>query len=135
MTTLTHLSGTATFSSWDEEPGWDSDAPTPRLAHATVVFVYRGDLEATSTCQSVMYYADGAAGVTVGLERVEGRLRGDDASVVLQHEGTFGPDGVEIRWSVVPGSGTGALAEFVGAGGFTAAQHTKEWTWHLDGEG
>ena len=83
MTTLTHLSGTATVSSWDEEPGWDTDAPTPRLAHATVVFLYRGDLEVTSICQSVMHYADGVTGVT----------------------------------------------------GFTAAAHTKEWTWHLGGEG
>lgn len=135
MSIITHLGGTATVSSWAEEPDWDSGAPTPRLAHATAVFEYRGDLEATSTCQSVMYYADGTTGVTVGLERVAGRLRGDDASVVLQHAGTFGPDGVEIRWSVVPGSGTGALAGFVGAGGYAAAAHTKEWTWHLDGEG
>jgi hypothetical protein len=135
MSITTHLSCTATFTSWAEEPRWDSGAPTPRLAHATVVFEYRGDLEATSTCQSVLYYADGTTGVTVGLERVAGWLRGEDASVVLQHAGTFGPDGVEIHWSVVPGSGAGALAGFWGAGGYAAAAHTKEWTWHLDGEG
>lgn len=136
MTTLsTALTGTATFTSWDEEPGWDSGAPTPRLAHATVAFTYHGDIEATSTCQYVLHYTGDDRGVTAGLERVEGRVRGESATVALRHEGTFGPDGVDMRWSVVPGSGTGALAGLVGRGGFRAPAHATEWTWRLGGEG
>jgi hypothetical protein len=135
MTTITQLTGTATFTSWDEEPGWDSGAPTPRLAHAMVTFVFSGDIEGTSSSQSVMHYADDASGVTVGIERLDGHVDGRPAGLVLRHEGTFDADGVVVRWSVVSGSGTGALAGFAGGGGFTATAHSKEWTWRLDRDG
>jgi hypothetical protein len=54
--------------------------------------------------------------------------------VVLRYEGTFGADGVTIAWTVVPGSGTGALAGVTG-GGYTAGPHAKEWTWRLGAAG
>ena len=135
MTTITQLTGTATFTSWDEQPGWDSGAPVPRLAHTTVEFVFAGDIEATSTAQSVMHYTDDASGVSVGIERVEGLVAGQPGTLALRHEGTFDTAGVAIRWTVVPGSGTGALAGFAGTGGFTAPAHTKQWTWRLDRDG
>lgn len=48
---------------------------------------------------------------------------------------TFDADGVDIRWTVVPGSGTGAMAGAEGGGGFTARDHAREWTWRLEREG
>lgn len=132
MTTITHLTGTATFTAWDEDPGWDSGAPVPRLARVQVTFAYHGDIEATSTSESVMHYTDEAIGVTVGVERVEGRVEGRPGACALRHEGTFGPEGVEVRWSVVPGSGTGTLAGVTGTGGYSVPIHDKEWSWHLD---
>ena len=63
-----NLTGTATFTSWDEVPGYDSGAPVPRVARATVVFRYEGDIEGTSTCEYAMYYATGTQGSGVGIE-------------------------------------------------------------------
>jgi len=131
------LTGTATFSSWDEEPGYDSGAPVPRLAHATVVFAYDGDLVGTSTCQYVLHYTDDAGGVAVGIERLDVRLGdgGPEGAVALHHETHFGAGGVDVTWSVVPGSGTGALAGLSGTGGFSSPPEGKEWTWRLEREG
>ena len=130
MTETTDLTGAGTFTSWDETPGWDSGAPVPRLAHALVAFSWTGGIEGTSTCHSVIHYQEEAAGVVVGLERLTGRVDGEPGEVVLRNEGTFGADGVTIAWTVVPGSGTGALAGVTG-GGYTAGPHAKEWTWRL----
>ena len=131
------LTGTATFSSWDEDPAYDSGAPVPRLAHATVVFAYEGDLVGTSTCQYVLHYRDGADGLAVGIERLQASLGedGPEGTVALRHDTRFGADGVDVTWSVVPGSGTGALAGLAGTGGFTAAPEAKKWSWRLEREG
>lgn len=129
------LTGTATFTAWDEEPGWGSGAPVPRLATATVAFSFSGDIEATSDCRYILHYTGDHAGASTGIERVEGRVRGEPATVALRSEGSFDPDGVEIRWSVVPGSGTGALAGARGRGGFRAPAGAREWDWWIEREG
>ena len=131
--TATTFTGTATFTSWDEEPGWDSGAPVPRLAQAVVAFRFAGDLDGTSTSRSVMHYAGEDRGVTVGLERLDVRTAaGDEGSVVLRSEGMFDAEGVTVAWTVVPGTGTGEFAGLGGTGGFTAGPHVKEWAWRLD---
>lgn len=132
MTAIT-LTGTATFTSWDEEPGWDSGAPVPRLAQAAVAFRFAGDLDGTSASRSVMHYAGEEQGVTVGLERLDARTAdGGEGTVVLRSEGAFDAAGVTVAWTVVPGTGTGAFAGLGGTGGFTAGPHVKEWAWRLD---
>jgi Protein of unknown function (DUF3224) len=131
--TATTFTGTATFTSWDEEPGWDSGAPVPRLAQAVVAFRFAGDLDGTSTSRSVMHYAGEDRGVTVGLERLDVRTAaGDEGSVVLRSEGVFDAEGVTVAWTVVPGTGSGEFAGLGGTGGFTAGPHVKEWAWRLD---
>lgn len=134
-TSITQLTGTATFTSWDEQPGWDTGAPVPRLAHATVGFVYRGDFEGTSTCRYVLHHTSGRSGVAVGLERVQGTVDGREASFALRHEGTFDDEGVAMRVAIVPGSGTGAMSGAAGGGDFRIPSHATEWTWRLDWAG
>ena len=131
--TATTFTGIATFTSWDEEPGWDSGAPVPRLAQAAVAFRFAGDLDGTSASRSVMHYAGEEQGVTVGLERLDARTaEGGEGTVVLRSEGTFDAEGVTVAWTVVPGTGSGAFAGLGGTGGFTAGPHVEEWTWRLD---
>ena len=131
-------SGTATFTSWEEVPAHDSDPPVPRLSHATVAFAYEGDLVATSTCQYVMSYGTDGTCTFVGLERVEGSLQGRNGSFVLRHEGVYRPEGLEVGWTVVPGSGAGELAGLAGTGGYEVAAGEGEsggmhrWPWHLE---
>jgi hypothetical protein len=51
----------------------------------------------------------GSAGY-VAIERVRGRLHGKDGSFVLQHSGTMDGGAQQLSITIVPGSGTGALA-------------------------
>jgi hypothetical protein len=85
----------------------------------------------------VLHYTDDAGGVAVGIERLDVRLGegGPEGAAALRHETRFGAGGVDVAWSVVPGSGTGALAGLTGTGGFSAPPEGKEWTWRLEREG
>jgi hypothetical protein len=132
----TQLTGRASFTSWEEEPGFDSGASVPRLARATVEFQYEGDLVGTSTCQLAMHYAGEHEGTAVGYERLEVRTdAGEGGTIVLRTACEFHGEGVDTTWTAVPGSGTGALAGFEGSGGFHAPPRSTSWTWRLDREG
>lgn len=132
----TQLTGKASFTSWDEEPGFDSGAPVPRLARATVEFRYEGELAGTSTCHLAMHYAAEHEGTAVGYERLEVRTGdGEEGTIVLRSACQFDGEGVDTTWTVVPGSGTGALAGFEGSGGYHAPPQSTSWTWRLDREG
>lgn len=138
MTTTRTFTGTATFDSWEEDPPFGPEAPTPRLAHATVRFAYAGGLEGSSECRSVLAYAvDPEAaytGTMVGLERLATSVDGVPGEVTLRNLGTFGNHGVIIEWAVIDGSGTGACEGWSGSGGYTAGPDTKEWVWTLNVE-
>ena len=132
----TQLTGKASFTSWDEEPGYDSGAPCPPAGPATVEFRYEGDLVGTSTCHLAMHYAAEHEGTAVGFERLEVRTGdGEEGTIVLRSEREFDGEGVDTTWTVVPGSGTGALAGFEGSGGYHAPPQSTSWTWRLDREG
>jgi hypothetical protein len=134
----TTLTGTATFTRWIEDPPHDAHPPVPRLAHAVVDFAYSGDLEARSVCHYVMSYrADGVADF-VGLEQVDGTLLGEAGGFVLEQRGTFGPAGLDVDWTVCPGTASGSLVGLTGSGGYAVAAGESEengehrWSWRLE---
>jgi hypothetical protein len=129
---MTTARGTATFTSWVEDPPYDGDAGLPRLASATVAFEYQGDLVATSTGRYVLSYGPDGAGVGVGYEELTGSLGGAEGTMVLRHEDVFDERGVVTRWTIVEGSGTGAFAGYTGEGGFEAPHGSASWDWALD---
>ncbi len=131
---MTTATGTAKFTSWDEDPSFEGDAPLPRLAHATVAFEYQGDLNGTSTCYYVFSYGADGSGTAVGFEEVTGDLGGVGGTLVLRHEASFTAEGVETTWQVAPGASTGGLAGVTGSGGYTVGSGGSDWTWTLDYE-
>jgi hypothetical protein len=130
--TKLQLRGTATFTSWQEDPSYDGDAPLPRLAHARVAFAWEGDITGSSACEYAMRYGAGGDGDAVGYELITASLDGRAATVVLRHECRFAADAVETTWSIVEGTGTGALEGAGGTGGFRAAHGGSSWPWTLD---
>lgn len=128
---MTSLTATSTFTSWDEEPGFGEDAPTPRLAHARVVFTYTGDIEATSEAHFVLHYRADGTGTSQGFELVTGTRDGEEGTFVLHHVDDFGADGVDSTFTVVEGSGTGSFVGLEGAGGYQLGHGTTEWEWSL----
>jgi hypothetical protein len=77
---------------------------------------FHGDLEATSKGEmlSWMTTVKGSAGY-VAMERVTGTLGGRIGTFVLQHSATMTRGTPQLSVTVVPDSGTGALAGITGA--------------------
>lgn len=115
----TRATGTLQFKSWAEEPYAEHESGT-KLASATVVNVFAGDIEGESALQYLIPYLglDDEVGVSLGLELVTCRLAGRSGAFILRHEVGYAGDTAEARWSVVPGSGTGELRGLRGEGGF-----------------
>jgi hypothetical protein len=122
---------TFTMKSWDEHVV-SGAADSPRYAHARAAFDYSGIIEGTSTCDYLLYYPgaghEAEEQTGPGLERIEGSVDGREGSFVIRHEATYGPDGIRLTFTVVPGSGTGDLIGLSGSGTATGASETMSYT-------
>jgi hypothetical protein len=123
---------TATFrvNSWDEEP-YDETEGGPKLTRARVAKVFSGDIEGDSVVEYLMVHRPDGTSSFVGVERVVGRLGDMEGSFVLQHGGTYVGGVAKAEWSVVLGSGTGALSGLRGEGGFESG-HAEEYSMTLE---
>ena len=76
---------------------------------------FHGDLEAASVVEmlSAGNPAAGSAGY-VAVEHVVGTLHGREGSFMLQHNGVMDRGASTLQVTVVPGTGTGALADLAG---------------------
>lgn len=90
-----------------------ADAPVGGLAIAKT---FHGDLAASSAGQmlSVRTPIEGSAGY-VAMERVTGTLAGRKGGFALQHSGTMAHGAQSLSITVVPDSGTDALAGIAGS--------------------
>jgi hypothetical protein len=76
---------------------------------------FEGDLQATSVGQMMAWQnADKTSGGYVALELVTGTLHGRKGSFMLQHSATMNRGAPDLRIIVIPGSGTGELANLSG---------------------
>lgn len=109
--------GTFEKKTWDEKP-YEEPETGAKLARASIVNGFAGDIEGESTLEYLLAYPSDTFASFVGLERVVGRLAGRAGSFVLQHSGTFDAGGVRADWFVVPDSGTDELQGLRGSGGY-----------------
>ena len=117
-----HATAKFEIKSWKEKT-YDEKAGRPKLTRASVKTTYSGDLVGKGTLEYLMsYHGDNAS--YVSLERVIGRLGGHKGSFVLQGQGTFEGNTAKSTVFVVPGSGTGDLANLTGKGSLIA-EHEK----------
>ena len=94
-------------------PRFDEDG---LLGRRSIDKTFRGELSATSVGEmlSAGTAVKGSAGY-VAIERVTGTLQGRAGSFVFQHSGTMHGGQQQLSITVVPGSGTGALAGIAGS--------------------
>lgn len=111
--------GHVVVRTWTEQPYHELEGGR-KLARASVVNEYDGEIEGTGTLEYLLHYDTPTSSRFIGYERVVGRLGGRSGSFVLHHQGTWDGSTAHGRWSVVPGSGTGELAGLSGTGGFVA---------------
>ena len=95
---------------------------------------FEGDLVATGKGEmlTALTPTKGSAGY-VAIERVTGTLQGRSGSFVFQHSGTMDQGAQRLSITVVPGSGTGALAGISGAFkiNITEGKHFYEFEYSL----
>lgn len=123
--------GSFVFTRWDEQPFSEIDGG-PKLTHARVSNLFKGDIVGETALEYLMVYRDESHASFCGLERLTGRIGGRTGSFVLQHSGTFAEGTVEASWTVVPDSATGELRGLRGAGGFVARHGQQETPYTLD---
>lgn len=85
------------------------------LGRTSLVKRFEGDLVAAGKGEmlTALTPVKGSAGY-VAIERVTGTLHGRTGSFVFQHTGTMDRGAQQLSITVVPGSGTGALAGITG---------------------
>ncbi len=109
------------------------DAP---LARMSIDKRFHGDLDATSKGEmlSAGSPTQGSAGY-VAIEKVTGRLHGREGTFTLQHSATINRGVPSLSVTVIPDSGTGALAGISGSLNIIIEnkQHSYTFDYALDG--
>lgn len=108
--------------------------PDHGIGRFEIIKTWRGDLagEGRGLMLSAGDPAQGAAGY-VAMEVVEGSLHGRAGSLAFQQLGVMRSGDQELRYDVVPGSGTGELSGVDGSLALTIddRDHTYELTYTL----
>ena len=96
-----------------------------KLSEAKVTQRFTGDIGGEGSVVWLMCYTDEKTASFVGLQRIVGSVGGRTGSFVMDTDGTF--DGTVARgdWSIIAGSGSGALAGIEGDGHFEAPHGPK----------
>jgi hypothetical protein len=119
------------IKSWDEKP-YSEGPDQPKLTRASVKKMFTGDLAGEGQVEYLMAYATDGSATFVGLEQITGELAGKAGSFVLQRTGVFENGVAKESYSVVPGSGTGALRGLRGDGTSAVGhgmEHPFTMTW------
>jgi hypothetical protein len=113
LTTL--LLATATFAQTPARGTFDVTVKplSADFGRMSIDKTWRGDLEGTSKGE-MLSFRSGDSGAYVALETVTATLAGRSGTFVLQHQGTMSGGKQQFAISIVPGSGTGALAGISG---------------------
>jgi hypothetical protein len=112
---MAHAEGSFTVASWDEAT-YRELGNNAKLSKASMAFRYTGELEATGSPETLMFYRPDSTAVYTGLERIEGRLAGRSGSFVMLADGTFEGGTATTAWRIIEGSGTEELAGIRGSG-------------------
>jgi hypothetical protein len=117
----TTATATGTFEvSAMEEDTYQQLEGVAKLTHARGKQRLSGDLTGEGTVEWLMCYRVDGLARYVGLQRVVGSLRDRSGSFVIEARGNFDGAASKGTWSVIPGSGSGALAGLRGEGSFEA---------------
>lgn len=128
-----HATSTFTIDTWDAQPYDERDGVA--LSRTRVTKTFRGELEGESTAELLMAVAPHGSAAYVGFERISGRLHGRAGSFVLHHTASGARGEQSASWTIVPDSGTGALAGIRGEAHITGepgAPHTFVLEYDLD---
>lgn len=90
------------------------DAAPDAPGRMTLAKTFHGGLSGTGVGEMLATMAGGNSGAYVAMERVTGTLDGREGSFALVHRGLMDQGAQDLLITIVPGSGTGALAGITG---------------------
>ena len=125
MTTTTRATGKVVMQDWKDERYADVEG-APKLTLDRVKYTFSGDIEGEATAEILNAYRDDTAATYCGYQRVVGKLAGRSGSFVIHVTGKFENGAATNTWSIVPGMGTGQLAELRGEGGYVSRMDGSE---------
>jgi hypothetical protein len=114
------------------EDTWHERDGEPRLARAHGTQAFSGDIEGDGRVEWLNCYSTGGPARLIGLQRVEGTVAGRRGSFVMEALADHDGKRSVCRWTVLDGSGSGALAGITGSGGFEAEGRTVSYTLTYD---
>lgn len=108
----TRLEASFEITGWEETDLVDEDGV--RTYRTDVSKSFSGDIEGTSEAWLVMTTTPSGPAAYVGLEVMDVSIGERDGTFVLKHDAVATDEGQTADWTVVPGSGTGDLADIAG---------------------
>lgn len=124
--------GTFEIAGWDEDTYTEMDDDR-KLSQADVTQEFTGDIEGSGSVRWQMCYRPDGTADWVGMQHVDGCIGDRSGSFVLRTVGIFDGAKAAGEWTVVAGSGTGALKTLSGSGRMDAPLGTAA-TYVLDYE-
>jgi Protein of unknown function (DUF3224) len=125
--------GTIETTKWDEQPlATMGDERSRRVVHGSMAEVFRGDIEAEASNESLLAYTNESTASFVGFEQVRGRLNQREGAFVLRITGQMTNGTGIAQWQVVDGSGTDGLKGVSGSGGYEWDGKTVRYTLNYD---
>jgi hypothetical protein len=121
---MAHVEGSFTVTGWDEHTYEELDGVS-KLTKVSYTQSYTGGLEGSAAWQGQMFYAEDGSAFFTGLQLFTGALDGRQGSFVVEARGGYDGATATTDWTVVTGSGTGALAGLTGAGSAAAGSGTE----------
>jgi hypothetical protein len=134
------MKATGTFKpvKWDEKT-YDQIAADKKLTKANVELVFTGEIEGTARIEWQMFYRHSdesdqhnASATFVGLMRFDGTLNGKRGTFVMDDRRTFDKGMLNGNPTILPDSGTGALAGITGNANYHSA--TSEVAFEIEYE-
>ncbi|ONI73530.1 hypothetical protein ALI144C_45385 [Actinosynnema sp. ALI-1.44] len=107
-------------TAWDESVYAGAEGGA-RIGDARMTFRYSGILDGESKSAGLLAYTTGNTGTSTGAEVFTGTIDGKAGTVILRTTTTFDEEKVSGTFEVVPGTGTGDLADAKGHGGYELA--------------
>lgn len=112
------IRGTFAIADWQEETLDETDGV--RTTRVVGRQSFTGGIEGEGRVAWLLCYRSDGTARFVGLQRIEGLVDGRSGSIVLEASGDHDGTSSSGTWTVITGSGTGALDRALGTGGFRA---------------
>lgn len=118
---MTKLTGKYEMKSWDETTLRDL-APPQKCTRVDVNGEFAGAIQGAGQTTYCLAYITADTGTYTGYTHFSGTKDGKAATCVLAEQGIFDKSGAKSTWTIIDGSGTGALQGATGEGWFHATE-------------